>query len=184
MLPGRLLWACIVIVHADAAQATAIDQEFRCHPAAASNHVPPTTLHGADPLTREHRDDVLWAIGTNRMNAAGSFILAEIGCGSGCIRLASVDARSGAVSWLPQTISNWPGRMLQPVRYRSDSRLVVVSGQLDERGPTGPFRFLLDGHGFHPVPEPDQRRAGRACPAASRRSAMRASRTNGSPSNR
>ncbi len=86
------------------------------------------------------------------MTAAGSFLLAEIGCGAGCIRLAAVDARTGDVHWMPKTISNWPIRLRQPVRYRSDSHLVVVFGQLDEQGPADPSYFLLDAGGFRSLP--------------------------------
>ncbi len=86
------------------------------------------------------------------MDAAGHFILAELGCGTGCIRLAAVDALTGRAHRLPKTISSWPIRMLQPVQFRNDSRLIVVFGQLNERGAVGPFHFLLAADGFHSLP--------------------------------
>ena len=85
------------------------------------------------------------------MDAAGHFALAEVGCGTDCIQLASIDLLTGNVHWLPQTISSWPIKMLQPVFYRRDSRLVTVFGQLNEHGTIGPFHFLLDPDGFHPI---------------------------------
>ncbi len=152
MGPGCLAWLGILLTIATAARGAPAGQEFRCHPVAALHHAAPLVIHGNDPLTRNHRDDLLWAINANRMNAARSFILAEIGCGAGCIRLASIDARGGNVRWLPETISSWPMKMRQPVRARNDSRLVVIFGQLDEHGSAGPFFFLLDARGFHPLP--------------------------------
>ncbi len=85
------------------------------------------------------------------MYAAGRFVLAEVGCATDCIRLASIDLLTGTVRWMPQTISSWPIKMLQPVFYRRNSRLVTVFGQLNEQGTTGPFHFLLDSAGFHPI---------------------------------
>ena len=150
--PGRLAWLGIMLTIATTGRGTPADQGFRCHPVAASHHAAPLVIHGDDLATRTYRDDLLWAISTNRMNAAGSFILAEIGCGTRCIRLASIDARSGDVRWLPKTISSWPIKMHQPVRARNESRLVIIFGQLDEHGSAGPFFFLLDAGGFHPLP--------------------------------
>ena len=83
----------------------------------------------------------------------GHFVLAETGCGADCIRLASVDLLTGNVRWIPETISGWPIGMLQPVLHRRDSRLVIVFGQLDERGSTGPSRYLLAPDGFRPIPD-------------------------------
>ena len=83
--------------------------------------------------------------------AAGHFMLAEVGCGTDCIRLASVDLLTGTVHWLPQTISSWPIKMLQPVRFPNDSRLVIVFRQLDEQGTGGPFRYRLSTDGFEPT---------------------------------
>ena len=133
---GRALSLGIGLATASAAHATSFEQEFRCHPARSVSHATPRVIYGHHRLTRNDADDVLLTIHRNRMQAAGHFILAEVGCGAGCIRLASVDVLDGGVRWLPKTISNWPGTMLQPVVYRNDSRLVVVFGQLDERGPS------------------------------------------------
>ena len=152
---GHIL--CLGILLAGTGMGTAcadpVDEQFRCYPVRPVDHAVPTTIHGTDRLTRERSDDVLWTINRNRMDAAGHFILAEVGCGAGCIHLASVDALTGTVRWMPKTISNWPIRLLQPVRYRNDSRLIVVLGQLDERGSAGPFRYLLAADGFQLVPD-------------------------------
>ena len=149
---GRARWRGSLGATAGAARAKPVDDAFRCYPARPVHHASPSVIHGQDRLTRDNGDELLWTIGRNRMNAAGHFILAELGCATDCIRLAAVDALTGDVHWMPGTISSWPIKMLQPVRFRNDSRLVVVFGQLDERGSAGPFRFLLAADGFHPVP--------------------------------
>ena len=133
------------------AQAASIEAEFRCYPVQPINHAAPLTIFGRGWLTHEYEGDLLWGVSKNRMDAAGHFILAEVGCGTGCIRLASIDALSGDVHWMPKTISDWPIKMLQPVRYRNNSRLVIVFGRLNERGSAGPFRYLLAADGFHAV---------------------------------
>ena len=152
MRVGRVLCLGILLGIAGAARAKPIDDPFRRYPARPVDHASPTVIHGQDRLTRDNGDELLWTIGRNRMDAAGHFILAELGCATDCIRLAAVDALTGDVHWMPGTISSRPIKMLQPVLFRNDSRLVVVFGQLDERGPAGPFRFLLAADGFHPVP--------------------------------
>ena len=157
MAVGRVLCLGILLAAAGGARATTVRDAFRCYPARPVDHGSPTVIHGRDRLTRDDGDELLWTIRRNRMDAAGHFILAELGCATDCIRLAAVDALTGNVHWMPRTISSWPIKMLQPVRFRNDSRLVVVFGQLDERGSAGPFRFILAADGFHPVP------GGRSC---------------------
>ena len=134
-------------------RAASLDDEFSCYPAQPVHHALPRAIHGGGKLTHDLADDVLWTIGRNPMDAAGHFTLAEVGCGTDCIQLASVDLLTGNVRWLPQTISSWPIKMLQPVFYRRNSRLVTVFGQLNEQGTIGPFHFLLDADGFHLIPD-------------------------------
>ena len=87
------------------------------------------------------------------MDAAGHVTLVEAGCGAECIRLASIDLVTGTVRWLPETISSWPIKMLQPMFFRRDSRLIVVFRQLNEQGSIGPFHYLLGSDGFTPIPD-------------------------------
>ncbi len=74
------------------------------------------------------RDDLLWTINRNRMDAAGRLVLAELGCGTDCIRLAAVDALTGRVHWMPKTISSWPIKMLQPVQFETTAAWSSWSG--------------------------------------------------------
>ena len=68
--------------------------EFLRYPVKPSGHTSEIVVHGDDPLTIRYGDDLLWAINANRMKAAGHFVLAEIGCGAGCIRLAAIDTHT------------------------------------------------------------------------------------------
>ncbi len=150
---GRLLRLGILLASVGAARATPADGEFHCYLVRPVQHALPAVVRGENPLTHDHADELLWTISKNRMEAAGHFVLAEMGCGTNCIRLASADLLTGNVRWVPETISSWPIKMLQPVLYRRDSRLVIVFGQLDERGSTEPFRYLHAPDGFHPIPD-------------------------------
>ena len=150
---GRVLCLGIFLAAARTAEATSLDGGFHCYPTQPIHLELPKAIHGGGKLTHEHTEDLLWTIGRNRMDAAGHFTLAEVGCATDCIHLASIDLLTGNVHWLPQTISSWPIKMLQPVSYRGDSRLVIVSGQLNEHGTIGPFRYLLGPDGFRPIPD-------------------------------
>ena len=152
--PSRLAgFLCLAMLLATAgpARAASLDGKFGCYRVRVVHHALPSVVHGGGPLTDQNSDALLWTIHRNRMAAAGHFILAEVGCATDCIRLVSIDLMTGNVRWLPQTISSWPIKMLQPVFYRRNSRLVTVFGQLNEQGTTGPFHFLLDPDGFHRI---------------------------------
>lgn len=65
------------------------------------------------------------------VNFAGHFSLVGWGCGTGCMSVAIVDARSGAVHF-PKELSAfgvWLWADLdEPLTFRPDSRLLVMSG--------------------------------------------------------
>ncbi len=88
-------------------------------------------------------------------NFAGHYVLALWGCGTECVMGAAIDLRSGHVTWLPGTICCWipvPGPMVpdaEPVRYRRDSRLLILNGLRDEReGDLGEHYYTIGGSGF------------------------------------
>jgi hypothetical protein len=57
-------------------------------------------------------------------NFAGSFIVAEWGCGAGCVQLAVIDARSGAVHRGPFAILEFGSlpANAEPLSYRLDRK--------------------------------------------------------------
>ncbi|WP_157696075.1 hypothetical protein [Caballeronia temeraria] len=87
------------------------------------------------------------------VNFAGHFILAEWGCGAGCVMAAAIDARTGKVVMLPFTVSDWPLDIAEPLAYRKDSRLLIVRGSRDERG-RGTYYYRFDGAAFQLIEAP------------------------------
>ena len=91
-----------------------------------------------------------------RPDFAGHFVLALWSCGAECLMGAAVDVRSGRVTWLPgDTICCWfPGPQTQarhtdPVRFRLDRRLLVLSGLRHEReGDLGQHCYTIEGGRF------------------------------------
>jgi hypothetical protein len=84
---------------------------------------------------------------THPVNFAGRFILAEWGCGAGCVMAAAIDARSGKVVMLPFTVSDWPLDITEPLDYRKDSSLLVVRGSRNEQE-RGTYYYRFDGAAF------------------------------------
>lgn len=96
------------------------------------------------PLARRYRT-VLRAGARKGPNFAGHYTVVGWGCGSSCIQFAVVDARNGAV-FFPQDFdsistvhvdsdgfqSEANGDGYWGLRYRLDSRLLIVLGALDE----------------------------------------------------
>jgi hypothetical protein len=83
---------------------------------------------------------------------AGAYTFVRIGCGTGCIEVAILDARNGAVFFpkaLPQiNCAGWWHDPYGP-QYRRDSRLLIVSGQAgDAESPFGVSYFEWTGTDF------------------------------------
>jgi hypothetical protein len=70
------------------------------------------------------------------VNFAGHYVLSSFGCGAGCVMSFALDKNSGKISWLPFTVCCWDDveAGAQPLTFRKDSRLVVVTGSRNEQG--------------------------------------------------
>ncbi len=79
---------------------------------------------------------------------AGHWMLAQIGCGAFCFQVAAIDRISGRVIWFPTTICCWPLAVMESLEYQRDSRLLLVQGELDEKGAASTHAFIFDGHRF------------------------------------
>jgi hypothetical protein len=81
-----------------------------------------------------------------RSNFAGPYFMAVWGCGSACVVGAIVDARTGRIIPLP-TVSGWKevDDDFQGIAFRKNSRLVVMSGERDEKGDVGQHFYVLEG---------------------------------------
>ena len=123
--------ACLLLGPAAAAQVPA----FSAYPAEPGGSVAPgpvrLVLHG---------DDVHWRTELREAagrpaNFAGHYVLALWGCGTECVMGAAVDRDTGVVVWLPATICCWfrgAKDVAEPVAFRRDSRLLVLTGKRDE----------------------------------------------------
>jgi hypothetical protein len=80
-------------------------------------------------------------------NFAGHYTLASWGCGASCVMTAAIDAKTGAVAWLPFTVCCWSLDVTEPLEYRLDSRLLIVHGSRDEHG-GGTYFYEFDGRKF------------------------------------
>ena len=83
-------------------------------------------------------------------NFAGHYTLATWGCGSGCRGLAIVDARTGTIHYVPQTlfILRAPFQEEESVQFRLDSRLLTVVGtRLDHRNDNGEGKYYYEWNG-------------------------------------
>jgi len=87
-------------------------------------------------------------------NFAGHFIVAVWGCGASCQMGAAIDAKTGRVHWLPGTVCCWDSSVEEdptlgaPILFRPDSRLMILSGYLDEKGIKGTHYFEFTGGRF------------------------------------
>lgn len=100
---------------------------------------------------KAYRTMLRQAIG-QKPNFAGHFVFMEFGCGASCVRSAAIDARTGAVYWLPFTVCCFPVEVKEPIRYRQDSRLIEVRGMRDEKG-GGTYFYEFKGGRFSLVSE-------------------------------
>jgi len=66
-------------------------------------------------------------------NFDGHYILTAWGCGAECLMGAVIDANTGRVIWFPHTICCWPADVDKPIKYRLNSRLIVLIGTRNEK---------------------------------------------------
>ncbi len=57
---------------------------------------------------------------------------------------AAIDTVNGRVVWVPFTVCCWPLEITEPLKYKPDSRLLIVQGRRDEKGPDGNHYYLID----------------------------------------
>ena len=86
-------------------------------------------------------------------NFAGHYVLATWGCGAQCLSYAIIDVKTGAVYFDDTSVCCWFSLKLpekpenfEPVVFKSDSRLIVFTGMLNEAGRNAPHYFKFE-HG-------------------------------------
>jgi hypothetical protein len=89
-----------------------------------------------------------------KANFAGHYILTLWGCGASCRMGAAIDAKTGLVHWLPGTVCCWDysiendPALGDPVLFRLDSDLLVLSGLINETGINGTHYFRFQNGKF------------------------------------
>lgn len=89
-------------------------------------------------------------------NFAGHYVLATWGCGAECLSYAVINVQTGTVWFADQTVCCWygvggaaccgvtgPDAAFEPVDFRLNSRLVVLTGLLNEEGRKARHYFQL-----------------------------------------
>jgi hypothetical protein len=73
-------------------------------------------------------------------NFAGHYTIVQWGCGAGCVQFAVVNAKTGAVFMPPFSVGpralveGQTGEPDEPLQFRVDSKLLIVSGSRNEKG--------------------------------------------------
>lgn len=81
------------------------------------------------------------------VNFSGEYVLSAWGCGTNCLMGVAVNARTGNVVALPGSICCWDGDG-EKLIYRQDSRLIVMTGLINEEGTHGAHFYELRGDEF------------------------------------
>lgn len=86
-----------------------------------------------------------------KVNFAGDWVLATWGCGTTCLTGAVINARSGRVQFLPGSVCCWfeLGEEVNPIDYRADSSLLVLTGMINEEEPAAKHYYELRNGQFH-----------------------------------
>lgn len=95
---------------------------------------------------REYSSQIRDAMNAD-INFAGRFVFATWGCGAGCVMGAAVDAKTGKVTMLPFTVSDWPLDIQEPLVFKSNSQLLEIYGALNEKN-AGHYFYKFTGSKF------------------------------------
>lgn len=108
----------------------------------------------ADAQSRQYAT-MLRQAARRKPNFAGRYVLASWGCGASCTMSAAIDAKTGAVVWLPFTVCCWEPGIAEPLQFKRDSRLLVVHGSRNEQG-GGVHYYQFDGKQFSEIADARQ----------------------------
>ncbi len=106
--------------------------EFREPIIRLNSSVKPRIVSSQD---REFKTKIIEASKLN-VNFAGHYILSSFGCGASCVMSFALDKESGEITWLPFTVccSESVETGVEPLAFKKDSRLLVITGSRDEQG--------------------------------------------------
>lgn len=150
VLIARLKWLAAAALAASCAMAVAGSApRFEDYPAAARHTGRSAKPVLADAQSREYAS-MLRAAARGKPNFAGRYVLTSFGCGASCTMSAAIDAKTGAVAWLPFTVCCWEPEIDEPLQFKRNSRLLVVHGSRNEEG-SGVHYYQFDGKQFSEI---------------------------------
>lgn len=117
--------------------------QFKDFPVAGINHGENAPVKLTTPEAREFRTRLTEAA-REKPNFAGYYILTRWGCGSGCIQPAIIDAKTGRVFMVPFTVVSVGEKVIDPVQFQLDSRLLIVNGSRNDQPENGTFYYRWD----------------------------------------
>lgn len=117
-----------------------------CPATVLAKHAPPRRLV-FDARSRIYHS-VITDAARGPVDFAGHYILAQWGCGSACLIAAAVDTKTGRVTSLPFTVSDWPPDVTAPLTYRANSCMLIVEGSRNESDEHGTYYYDFDGEAF------------------------------------
>jgi hypothetical protein len=144
--PSKLVALCLLTAAPGIAHAQRTPTFEDCPATFRAGHAPTRLV--LDARSRVYRRAIA-DVARGPVNFAGHYVLAEWGCGAGCIMAAAVDTKTGRVTSLPFTVSDWPLDVTEPLTHRANSCLLVVQGSRDESKEHGTYYFTFDGNAFH-----------------------------------
>jgi hypothetical protein len=153
-LRASLLFAAFLTTGASFA-ICADSPRFDNYPAAVEVVKKPAQVRISDAQSRLYRTQLREA-SRHAPNFAGHYVLATWGCGASCVMAAAIDAKTGAVTRLPFTVSNWPLDVTEPLDYKADSRLLIVRGSRNEKR-NGIYYYEFVQHNFKLLRETEPR---------------------------
>jgi hypothetical protein len=135
-----------VCMLANLAHAQGLPSFGDCPATVEAKHAP-SHLAFTDARARQYRTAIREAA-KGPVDFAGHYILANWGCGAGCVMAAAIDAKTGRVVSLPFTVSDWPQDVTDPLTFHADSCLLVVRGSRNESAEHGTYYYTFDGQAF------------------------------------
>ena len=132
-MKGSVLTIVFIAMISVTASAQAVKRpSFKAYPAKVEAKKAKAINFRQSPDARSFRTRLTQAI-RGDVNFAGHYIVAGWGCGTGCVSGAIIDARNGYVYWPEQFNAlgvgdTENGYVDEPVAYRKNSRLLVITG--------------------------------------------------------
>lgn len=145
-IPIPLVAALVAGVLANAAYAQHVPTFDDCSVTIEHKRTTPR-VRFSDAVERQYQT-VIRDAAKGPIDFAGHYILATWGCGSSCVMAAAIDAKTGRVTSLPFTVSDWPLEVTEPLSYHATSCLLVVRGSRNESAEHGTYYYTFDGKAF------------------------------------